>query len=59
MTVKTIIHTLTPVEYPPTSEEGVMIVYHVEGWNNIEAAFADINFNFNLNGILHMKFLGP
>jgi hypothetical protein len=43
MTVKTIIHTLTPIEYPPTSEEGVAIIYHVEGWNNVEEVFADVN----------------
>ncbi|RIA84643.1 hypothetical protein C1645_879801 [Glomus cerebriforme] len=36
--VKTIIHTLTPMEYPPTSEEGIAIVYYVEGsnyWTNL------------------------
>ena len=43
MTVKTIIHSLTPIEYPPTSEEGVAIVYHVEGLNNVEAIFTDVN----------------
>ncbi|PKY38520.1 hypothetical protein RhiirA4_451520 [Rhizophagus irregularis] len=31
MTVKTIIHFLISIEYPPTSKEGVVIVYHVEG----------------------------
>ncbi|CAB5379938.1 unnamed protein product [Rhizophagus irregularis] len=30
MTVKTIIHSLTPIEYPPTSKEGVAIVYHIQ-----------------------------
>lgn len=43
ITVKTIIHSLTPIEYPPTSEEGVAIVYHVEGWNNVEEVFTDVN----------------
>ena len=46
MTVKTIIHSLTPLEYLPTSKEGVAIIYHVEGWNNKEAAFADVNIKF-------------
>jgi len=46
MTVKTIIYSLTPLEYPPTSEEGVAIIYHVEKWNNKEAAFADVNIKF-------------
>ncbi|GBC08536.1 hypothetical protein RclHR1_00820003 [Rhizophagus clarus] len=36
MTVKTIIHPLTPIEYPPTIEEGVAVVYHVEEWNNMK-----------------------
>ncbi len=46
MIVKTIIHSLTPLEYLPTSEEGVAIIYYIEGWNNKEAAFADINIKF-------------
>ena len=33
-TVKKIIHSLTPVEYPPTSKEGVAIIYHIEGWDS-------------------------
>ncbi|CAB4379477.1 unnamed protein product [Rhizophagus irregularis] len=45
MTVKTIIHSLTPVEYPPTSEEGVAIIYQIQGWNNKEAAFTDIQYS--------------
>ena len=44
--VKTIIHSLTPVEYPQTSEEGVAIIYHIEGWDNVEAAFTDVNIYF-------------
>ena len=43
MTVKTILHSLTPIEYPPTSEDGVAIVYHVEGWQNVNSAFADVS----------------
>ena len=37
MSVKTIIHSLIPIEYPPTCEEGVAIIYHVEGWDNKKA----------------------
>ncbi len=48
MTVKTIIHSLTPIEYPPTCEEGVAIIYHVEGWQDINAAFTDVNIKFNI-----------
>ena len=43
MTIKMIIHSLTPVEYPPTSEEGVAIIYHIQGVNNKEVAFANVN----------------
>jgi hypothetical protein len=43
MAVKTIIHSLTPIEYPPTSEEGIAVIYHIEGWSNVNAAFADVN----------------
>ena len=42
MTVKTILHSLTPIEYPLTSEEGIAIIYHIEGWENINAAFTDV-----------------
>lgn len=43
ITVKTILHSLTPIEYPPTSEDGVAIIYHVEGWQNVNSAFTDVN----------------
>ena len=46
ITVKTIIHSLIPLEYLPTSEKGIAIIYHVEGQNNKKAAFADINIKF-------------
>ena len=42
-TVKTIIHSLIPMEYLPTSKEMVAVIYHVKGWQNKEAAFADVN----------------
>ncbi|CAB4402601.1 unnamed protein product [Rhizophagus irregularis] len=45
MTVKTILHLLTPLEYPPTSENGVAIIYHVEGWQNVDSAFTDIQYS--------------
>jgi hypothetical protein len=43
VTVKTLLHSLTPMEYPPTSEDGVAIVYHIEGWQDMNAAFADVS----------------
>ncbi|CAB5389955.1 unnamed protein product [Rhizophagus irregularis] len=48
ITVKMIIHSLTPLEYPPTSEEGTAIIYHVEGWQNIEMAFEDVQYSMGL-----------
>ncbi|CAG8689696.1 2918_t:CDS:1 [Cetraspora pellucida] len=31
LTAKEIIHSLTPIEYPPTCKEGIAIVYHIDG----------------------------
>ncbi|CAB4417487.1 unnamed protein product [Rhizophagus irregularis] len=45
MTVKTIIHLLTSIEYLLTSKEGVAIIYYVEGWNNVEEVFTDIQYS--------------
>ncbi|RHZ86806.1 hypothetical protein Glove_44g22 [Diversispora epigaea] len=41
--VETILHSLTPIEYLPTSINGVAIIFHVEGWQNADAAFTDVN----------------
>ncbi len=46
MSIETIFHSLTPVEYPPTSENGIAIIYHIEGWQNVEAVFSDVNIKF-------------
>ena len=43
MTVKTILHLLIPIEYSPTSKDRVVIVYHIEGWQDVNAAFADVS----------------
>ncbi|PKY57869.1 hypothetical protein RhiirA4_479266 [Rhizophagus irregularis] len=32
------------IEYPPTSEDGVAIIYHVEGWQNVDSVFTDIQY---------------
>ncbi|CAG8551214.1 8281_t:CDS:2, partial [Scutellospora calospora] len=34
-------HTLTPIEYPETSLEGIAYVYNVEGWKELLDAFKD------------------
>lgn len=38
---------MTPIEYPPTSENGVAIIFHIDGWQNADAAFTDVNINLN------------
>ena len=43
MIIKTILHLLTLIEYPPTSEDGVAIVYHIEGWQDVNSAFAEVS----------------
>ncbi len=42
MIVKTIIYSLTLIEYPPTSKEETAIIYYVKGWQNIEMVFTDV-----------------
>ncbi|RIA88941.1 hypothetical protein C1645_825569 [Glomus cerebriforme] len=44
MTVKTILHSLTPIEYPPTSEDGIAIIYHIEGWQSVNSAITSIQY---------------
>ncbi|CAB5358453.1 unnamed protein product [Rhizophagus irregularis] len=48
ITVKTIIHSLVPIEYPPTSERGIAIIYHIEGWENKDAVFSDVQYSIDL-----------
>ncbi len=37
---------LIAVEYPQKSENGIAIIYHIEGWQNVEAVFSDVNIKF-------------
>jgi len=46
MIVKTIIHSLTLIEYLSISEEEVAIIYHIEEWQDINAAFTNVNIKF-------------
>ncbi|POG57709.1 hypothetical protein GLOIN_2v1791412 [Rhizophagus irregularis DAOM 181602=DAOM 197198] len=48
ITVKTIIHSLVPIEYPPTSERGIAIIYHIERWENKEAVFSNVQYSMGL-----------
>ncbi|CAG8667545.1 324_t:CDS:2 [Cetraspora pellucida] len=47
---KIVYHTLTPIEYPETSLEGVAYVYNVEGWDEPLAAFKDIQYSIGKPG---------
>ncbi|RIB23103.1 hypothetical protein C2G38_902976 [Gigaspora rosea] len=47
---KVIYHTLTPIEYPETSLEGIAYVYNVEGWEEPLAAFKDIQYSIGKPG---------
>src|ERR1044072_8502182 len=39
-----------PMEYPPTSLEGIAIVYNIEGWDSHEPAFNNVRIKiFFLN----------
>ncbi|KAF0512005.1 hypothetical protein F8M41_018136 [Gigaspora margarita] len=42
--VKEIIYLLLPIEYPPTSEDGIAIIYNIEAWNNCEAFKNNIQY---------------
>jgi hypothetical protein len=45
--VNEIQHTIFPMEYPPTSSEGIAICYNVENWDSYESAFKNVsNFIF-------------
>ena len=42
MRVGEIRYSILPMEYPPTSAEGIAIVYNVEAWDNHDLAFNNI-----------------
>ncbi|CAB4445035.1 unnamed protein product [Rhizophagus irregularis] len=58
--IKDVRHTLVPIEYPATSDEGIAHMYHVENWTDSKAAFRDwctyINRIFSSNEYLVFLF---
>ncbi|KAI9103440.1 hypothetical protein DFS34DRAFT_646873 [Phlyctochytrium arcticum] len=42
--VEKIIYAHEPIEYPPTSENGIAILYDINGWKTTTAAFSDIQY---------------
>ena len=42
-------HSLFPIEYPDSSDDGIAYVFHIENWTNKKAVFNDVNevfFNY-------------
>jgi len=44
--VKEIVHNVLPMEYPPTSEDGIAIIYNIEAWDNFEAFTDNVSIYF-------------
>ena len=42
MRVGEIRHSALQMEYPPTSPEGIAIVFNIETWDNYESAFDNV-----------------
>lgn len=36
-------HSLFPIEYPESSDNGIAYVFHVENWTDKKAVFNDVN----------------
>jgi len=52
--IKDVRHSLVPIEYPETSEEGIAYIYHIENWADPKAAFHDVSLNI-VSKILYKK----
>ena len=50
--IKDVRHSLVPIEYPETSEEGIAYIYHIENWADPKAAFHDVSFEHGWQDIL-------
>jgi hypothetical protein len=46
MRVGEIRYSVLPVEYPPTSAEGITIVYNIETWDNYELSFSSVSSKY-------------
>lgn len=46
-------HSLFPIEYPNTSNDGIVYVFHIENWTDKKAVFSDVKeFIFYLSYLL-------
>jgi len=46
--IKEIIHNILPMEYPPTSEDGIAIIYNIEAWDSFEAFTDNVSRFFQI-----------
>ncbi|CAG8532891.1 27515_t:CDS:2 [Dentiscutata erythropus] len=61
LTAASIRYTPIPIEYSPTSSEGIAIIYNISKWNDYNAAFLDIQYNMGEGGgnkIIECEYLG-
>ena len=40
-------HSLFPIEYPDSSDDGIVYIFHVENWTDKKAVFNDVNVLIN------------
>jgi hypothetical protein len=52
MRVGEIRYSALPMEYPPTSSEGIAIVYNIETWDNYESAFKNVRVKLSYFSII-------
>ncbi|CAG8680543.1 12861_t:CDS:2, partial [Funneliformis mosseae] len=45
MRIGKIRYSTLPMEYPPTSLEGIAIVYNIETWESYESAFNNMQYS--------------
>ena len=46
-------HSLFPIEYPDTSDNGIVYVFHIENWTDRKAVFSNVKkFIFQLSFLL-------
>ncbi len=46
--IKEIIHNILPMEYPPTSEDSIAIIYNIEAWDSFEAFTDNVSRFFQI-----------
>ncbi|UZO20703.1 uncharacterized protein OCT59_013122 [Rhizophagus irregularis] len=52
-------HSLFPIEYPDTSDDGIAYVFHVENWTDKKAVFNNIQYSLGKPGGAHSNIFCP